>query len=70
MTSQPGKLQKIASERGMSVRELIEWAILQSGSVIGAAMELRVNPNAIRHHMKMYKIRIEYTHSIRLVEDK
>lgn len=49
-TSKPGRLAVIATERGVTVAELVQTALNQAGSIMGAAMLLGVNPNTIRWH--------------------
>lgn len=58
MTTTPGKLAKIAAERGVSVRDLIVAAIELKGSIQAAATHLGVTPNAVYHHIKRNNITI------------
>lgn len=58
MKTTPGKLNKLADERGVSVRDLIISAIETGGSVLAAARSLGVTQNTIQHHIKTKNITI------------
>lgn len=58
MKTTPGKLNKLAEDQNVSVRELIIAAIKARGSVQAAATYLGVTPNTIYHHIKRLNITI------------
>lgn len=67
--TRPHKLGIMAQEQGTTVVALVKAALLASGSIQGAAMELGVTPTAIRHHMKMNGLSIIERRTVEIVED-
>lgn len=54
MTTEKGKLKKLADQRGVDVKELVTTAINEHGSILAAARALGVTPNAIQYRKKQY----------------
>lgn len=61
------KLQKIANEKGITVKALVIEAVEREGSIVGAAQSIRVNPNTISNALKRFGLKVETRQSARLV---
>lgn len=66
--TRPGKLAIIAQNRGVTVKELVIDALKKGKSQAGAALELGVNVNTIRHHIKHLGLQVEHIVSVKVSE--
>lgn len=62
-------LKQMAEEQGVSVIELVRNAVVEAGSVQGAAVRIGCAPSSIRHWLKKAGLRV-VTKQVALLEEE
>lgn len=62
--TQPNKLKAKATERGLSVLDLIKTTISGEGSKLAAARKLGVSQATIQYHLRRNGVEVEIVHQV------
>lgn len=67
-----GRLDSAATDKGITVIELVKDAIRKGGSIYAAAQALEVTPNTIRYHLTKAGLKVQIRVIVEFVplEDK